>query len=95
MVHNRQRTDAFAGQGEDCIAHRRRDRRRSGLAHAAPLVAAAERKMNIDFRRLSEPDHRVGIKIALLRSSVFDGDLAVESGRQGKDGAALHLLGQR
>ncbi len=54
---------AFASAG--------RDRRRAGLADPAPFVAARQRQMRLDPRRIGHPHHLVGVEVALLDTAFW------------------------
>src|SRR6516165_9037493 len=93
VIHDRQATDALAGDGEDRVRHGGHDRRRRGFADAAPGGAAAWHDVDVDLRRLGEAHHAVGVEIALLRQAVLHGDLSIKRGAEPEDRAAFHLLG--
>src|ERR1700745_3879400 len=82
VVDARERANALAGRGEDRVRHRTCDRWRSGLARAAPELAAARNEMDIDLRRLGQAHHPIGVEVALHRSAVLKRDLAVKRGAQ-------------
>ncbi len=96
-VLQRQRADAFSRHGEDGVGDGGRDRRRAGLAEAAPFVAARQDEMGLDHRRVGHAGDRVGVEIALLDPALLDRDLAEQRRRQAVEHRAfdLHRGGER
>src|SRR4029077_8859626 len=70
---------------------RRRRRRRAGLADPAPFLAAGEREIDFDLRRVGKTHDFVAVEVVLLDAAILDGDLAIKSGRKPVDHAALDL----
>ena len=79
-----------ARRGKDRIAQGRRCGRRAGFADAARRLAALD-QMDVDRRRLVDPQHAVIVEIALLHAALVNGDLAIERGRRAEDQPALQL----
>src|SRR5882724_2421961 len=91
-IHNRQRANALASCGEDCICHRGGDWRDGRLARAAPDVSTARHQMDLDPRSIRKTHHAISVEIALHRGAILDRDLSVECRRQTKYYRALSLL---
>src|SRR5690242_2008053 len=72
VVLDRQGPDALAGSRKDGVAHRRRDRRRPGLADAAPFAAAREGEVGLDPRHLGLAQHPVIVEVALNDAALLD-----------------------
>src|ERR1700719_348171 len=79
LIPDRQATDSFAGRCKYRIAERGCDRRYTRLADAAQRHAPVglRDQMHADItRRLTHSRDAILVKVILLRSTVFEGDLA-------------------
>src|SRR5439155_12579292 len=92
MLHQRQEANALAGDLEDGVTHCRPNGGDTRLANAAPFVAAGERQVCLHLGHLMHTEHLVGVKVAFYRTTLFNGDLAIEGVREAIDNATFHLL---
>src|SRR5215469_11592855 len=62
----------------------------SRLGHSARWLRTLD-NVDLEFRRVMDPQHLVGVEVGLLNSSDFQGDLTVKRRRDTKDDRALDL----
>src|ERR1700674_1851109 len=91
LVLDRQAADALAIRSEDGVGDRGRNHRCARLPDAAPFLAAGEGEMHLGLRRVFQPNHRVGVEVALLDAAAPDRDFAEQHGAQAVDHAASEL----
>jgi hypothetical protein len=72
---------ALAGEGEDGVGDRRRDRRRPRLAGPADLLLAGDDD-DVDARRLGHAQDLVVVEVADLDAAVLDRHRLAQGGRQ-------------
>src|SRR5512139_1140612 len=87
----RHAAQALAGEGEHGVGHRRRNRRRAGLADTGGVLVAFH-DMHLDLRHLGKAQRRVVVEVRLHHPAVLQRNRPVQRGRQAVDDAALDLL---
>src|SRR5579862_4176535 len=87
---HRQCADPLAGGGVDRITERGGGANRARLTHPARSLAARH-QMRLDARRLSDPQRREVVEVALLNAAVGEGNLLAERRAQAERHATLEL----
>src|ERR1700685_3445024 len=90
VSRDRQRSQTLPRGGEDGIAERGCHRRNAGLPNATGLCIARQ-DVDVECRRLMEPQHTVIVEITLLYAAAAQRDVAPQRGRKSIDDAALEL----
>src|SRR5260370_10334626 len=86
----RQPPQPFSRSGEDGVCHRRGHWRHAWLANTAWFFAALH-DVRLDPRHFLQSQKRIVVEVGLLNASVFEAQLAVQSGGKAVDHAPLHL----
>src|SRR6266849_1768727 len=90
LVLHRQPADALAGRGEDRIRDGGHDGRRARFADP-PRGLRARDQMDVDRRRLVDPQHTVVVEVVLFHAAVLECDLAPQRRADPEDDPALDL----
>src|SRR5262245_42022782 len=93
LIPDWQLPDSLACRREDRVAQCRWNRRNAGFADASHrLTVVARNDVHADLaRRRGHARYLVLMEVALLRSAVFEADLAQHRGRDTHDASTLHL----
>ncbi len=90
----RQLAQALAGEREDRVRDRRRDRRHAG-SPTPPDLLRARHDVHLDLRHLVHAQHRVVVEVRLLHAPVLEGELAVQRRAEAEGDAGLDLRRDR